>query len=350
MKIELLSSITNVIDAVKISISRSVNKKMTLTYFFIGYYIVEHEQSGESRASYSKEILKFLSLELTKIYGKGYSVDNLENMRKFYLAYRSRLPLTISLQKSENFSRIFEDQNNIPFQLGWSHYVLLSRIKDSDERKFYELESIQSNWGIEELKRQFDSSLYERLILSRDKKQVTDLAQKGQIIEKPTDVIKDPYVLEFLGLEGNSTYSETDLETAIINQLEHFMLELGKGFLFAGRQIRFTFDEEHYYVDLVFYNRLLRCFVLIDLKIGKLKHQDLGQMLMYVNYYDRFERNEDENNTIGIIICKDKNDALVEITLPEDNDQIFASKYQLYLPSKKELQQQVLEVVIGRSK
>jgi predicted nuclease of restriction endonuclease-like (RecB) superfamily len=211
------------------------------------------------------------------------------------------------------------------------------RIDDEAVRNFYEVETVKNNWSVREMSRQMNSSLYERLSLSKNKQEVRKLSEHGHIVEKPADLIKDPYVLEFLEIPESASFSETELETAIINKLEHFLLELGKGFTFAGRQVRFTFDEEHFRVDLVFYNRLLKCFVLIDLKIGKLKHQDLGQMQMYVNYYDRFVKLEDENKTIGIILCKDKKDTMVEITLPENNQQIFASKYELILPSKEQL-------------
>lgn len=210
------------------------------------------------------------------------------------------------------------------------------RMKNLDERNFYEIEAIENNWSLRELRRQIDSALYERLVLSRDKEKIKSLALKGQIIEKPEDIVKDPYILEFLGLEEQNSYSENRLETEIINNLEKFLLELGKGFTFVGRQVRFTFDEKHFRVDLVFYNRLLKCFVLIDLKIGEVTHQDLGQMQMYVNYYDRYVKLDDENKTIGIIICRDKNDTLVKMTLPEDNQQIFASRYMTVLPSKEE--------------
>ena len=240
-------------------------------------------------------------------------------MKQFYLSY-SKVQ-TVSAQ----------------FKLSWSHYLILMRMENTDERNFYEIEAIENNWSLRELRRQIDSALYERLVLSRDKEKIKSLALKGQVIENPEDMVKDPYILEFLGLEEKSGYSENELETAIINNLEKFIMELGKGFLFQGRQVRFTFDEEHYFVDLVFYNRLLKCFVLIDLKIGKLKHQDLGQMQMYVNYYDRFVKLPDENKTIGIIICKEKNDTLVKMTLPEDNQQIFASRYMTVLPSKDEI-------------
>jgi len=226
--------------------------------------------------------------------------------------------------------------------MSWSHYVFLLTIDNRDERRFYEIESKQNGWSLSELKRQFSSGIYEGLALSRDKMGVKTLAQKGHIIEKPEDVLKDPYVLEFLGLDEKTQYSESDLESAIIDKLGTFLLELGKGFLFEARQKRFTFDADHYFVDLVFYNRILRCYVLIDLKIGKISHADIGQMQMYVNYYDRYVKREDETPTIGIILCRTKNDALVRLTLPE-NSNIYASQYQLYLPSKEELQQKLME-------
>jgi len=207
-----------------------------------------------------------------------------------------------------------------------------------EERKFYEIESQSNNWSVRELKRQFDSSLYERLVLSRDKKGVKELSEKGQILNVPKDAIKEPYVLEFLGLGEKERYSESDLEKAIIDKIEQFLLELGKGFAFVARQKRISFDERHFFIDLVFYNRLLKCFLLIDLKIGDLAHQDVGQMQMYVNYYDREMKLEDENNTIGLILCKEKSELLVEYTLPKSNSQIFASRYETVLPSKKELQ------------
>ncbi|MCD8248313.1 MAG: PDDEXK nuclease domain-containing protein, partial [Lachnospiraceae bacterium] len=223
------------------------------------------------------------------------------------------------------------------FYLSWSHYLKLMRISNVDERHFYEIEAAKNEWSLAELNRQFDSALYERLALSRDKDEVARLATEGQVIEKPSDAVKDPYVLEFLGLPELPEYSESELETRIIDHLQQFLLELGTGFAFIGRQIRFTFNEEHFRVDLVFFNRILRCFVLFDLKIGQLKHQDIGQMQMYVNYYDRMVKLPEENPTIGIVLCKDKNNAVVEMTLPENNKQIFASKYETVLPSKEDL-------------
>lgn len=224
--------------------------------------------------------------------------------------------------------------------LGWSHYLVLLSVSDPQERAFYQHEAWENNWTVRELERQIASALYERLALSRSQEGIQALARDGQVIESPQDAIKDPYILEFLGLRERSEYSENDLERALIDKLEHFLLELGKGFLFEARQKRFTFDQDHFRVDLVFYNRLLRCYVLIDLKLDKLTHQDLGQMQMYVNYFDRYVKTEAENPTVGIVLCKRKNDALVELTLPRDAN-IFAAQYQLYLPSKEELRQQI---------
>ena len=278
--------------------------------------------------------MKGLSTKLTEEFGRGFSVTNLQQMKNFYVVYGKQQTPSV---KSSNSNNLLQEHENL--NLSWSHYLLLMRIDNPDERKFYEIEVVENNWSLRELQRQFDSALYERLVLSRDIKGVKELSKKGQIIEKAKDSLKDPYILEFIGLPENNKYSENELEQKIIDKLEHFLLELGKGYTFVGRQVRFTFDEEHFRVDLVFYNRLLRCFVVIDLKIGKLTHQDIGQMQMYVNYYDRFVKLETENKTIGIILCKDKKGTLVEITLPENNEQIFASKYQTILPSKKELKQ-----------
>ena len=315
---------------------RTVNKTMVLTYFEIGRIIVEEEQKGKARAEYGKGILKELSKRLTKEFGKGFSVDNLENMRRFYLIYSisEKSSRKSNNEKSETVSRIFDKTD---FELSWSHYLFLLKIDHPEERKFYEIEATNNNWSVRGLQRHFNSALFERLVLSRDKKEIKNLSEKGQIIEKPIDTVKDPYVLEFLGLPEERKYSETELEQEIIDKLEHFLLELGKGFTFVGRQVRFTFKEKHFRVDLVFYNRILQCFVLIDLKIGEISHQDLGQMQMYVNYYDRKVKLSHENPTIGIVLCRTKDDALVEMTLSEKNEQIFASKYLTVLPSKEEL-------------
>ncbi len=244
-----------------------------------------------------------------------------------------------AIEKSEPVVRNSEDTL---FKLSWTHYLILMRIRDDQERLFYEREAVARNWGKRELSRQYASSLYERLLLSTDKGKIQNIAKKGEIPDDLSFRVKDPYVLEFLGLHEQPEYSENDLESRIIDHLQEFLMEMGKGFTFVGRQVRFTFDEEHFRVDLVLYNRLLRCFVLIDLKTEKLKHQDLGQMQMYVNYYDRYERTTEENPTIGILLCSDKNDNMVELTLPEDTN-IYASKYELYMPDKKLLQKKLKE-------
>ena len=317
--ISLYNKIASILEESRKLVATTVNTAMVQTYFEIGRLIVEEEQHGNIRAEYGKETLKKLSEKLTANYGKGFSVTNLKQMRDFYLTYQIRQ--TVSDQ----------------FTLSYSHYLFLMRIDNPDERNFYEIEATSSNWSLRELKRQFDSALYERLSLSKDKEKVKLLAQQGQVVENPSDIVKDPYVLEFLGLPEKSCYSESELESRLIEKLESFLLELGKGYTFVGRQVRLSFDEKHFFVDLVFYNRLLQCFVLIDLKIGEITHQDLGQMQMYVNYYDRFVKLDNENKTIGIILCKKKSDSLVEITLPENNNQIFASKYQTVLPNKEDL-------------
>ena len=223
------------------------------------------------------------------------------------------------------------------FHLSWSHYLTLMRMDEIDERNFYEIESTKNNWSVRTLKRQYDSALYTRLVLSRDKEGIKKLSNEGLVIESPQDAIKDPYILEFIGLPENHRYSESEIEQKIIDKLEYFLLELGTGFSFVARQKRISFDDKHFRIDLVFYNRTLKSFVLIDLKIGELKHQDIGQMQMYVNYYDREIKADDENKTIGLILCKNKSKSVVEYTLPIDNKQIFASKYKTVLPSKEEL-------------
>jgi len=267
------------------SVSRAVNTAMVHAYFEIGRLIVEDEQHGKTRAEYGEETLKMLSERLAAEFGRGFSMRNLRNMRTFYLTFRNRQTLSA--------------------RLSWSHYTLLMRLDDEQARDFYIKEAEAENWSVRELDRQINSLLFERLALSRNKVEIKALAEQGQIIESPRDAIKDPYILEFLGLPEQAAYSEKDLETALLNNLQSFLLELGKGFTFVARQKRITLDAEHFYIDLAFYNRLLRCFVLIDLKIGKLTHRDLGQMQMYVNFYDREVKTDDENRTIGIILCRD---------------------------------------------
>lgn len=336
----LIAQVRALIQSARHAAASTVNTLQVLTNFEIGRRIVEHEQKGEKRAGYGQELLKELSAQLTEEFGKGFSVSNLQLMRKFFVENQSRIQQkpSVKLAISEKPSRKFPN----PFTLSWSHYVLLLTIKDPGERSFYEIEAAREGWSLPELKRQKASCLYERLALSRDKAGVKRLAEKGQIVTRPADVLKEPLVLEFLGLDEKAGYSETDLESALITHLEKFLLELGKGFLFEARQKRFTFDEDHYFLDLVFYNRLLRCYVVIDLKLDKLSHQDLGQMQMYVNYYDRHVKLPDENPTVGLLLCKEKKDAVVKLTLPKDAN-IHAREYQLYLPSKELLRQKLLD-------
>ncbi|MEI6346812.1 MAG: PDDEXK nuclease domain-containing protein [Bacteroidota bacterium] len=345
--ITLFNRVVELIETARLKISTNFNLAMVHTYFEIGKMIIEEEQKGNKRAEYGKSVLKQLSAKLTTKFGKGFSVENLDKMRFFYNVYSNSISSTVLTKFDKNeISNSLSALNNTEiiqkFQLSWSHYLILMRIQNPNERKFYEIESKENNWSLNELKRQYHSSLYERLALSRNKEEVINLSKQGQLIAKPQDIFKNPLSLEFLGLEERVSYSESDLEYSIINRLQYFLLELGKGFLFESRQKRFTFDNDHFYVDLVFYNRLLQCYVLIDLKTDKLTHQDLGQMQMYVNYYDRFVKKDFEKPTIGILICKKKADALVELTLPKDA-QIYASEYSLYLPDKLILQQKLQE-------
>ena len=335
-------SIAEVLTQARKSAKTAVNLSMVYAYFEIGRKIVEEEQHGAKRAAYGTQLLNELSVYLTKSFGKGYSTDNLKLMRRFYVVYSGDQIGETAFPQSKNLP---VTNTGRKFYLSWSHYLKLMRISNIDERHFYEIESVKNDWSLTELKRQYNSSLYERLSLSTDKDKVYRLAIEGQTVEQSKDVVKDPYVLEFLGLPELPYYSESELESRIIDHLQQFLLELGTGFAFVGRQERFTFNEEHFMVDLVFYNRLLRCFVLFDLKIGELKHQDIGQMQMYVHYYDRQVKLLDENPTIGIILCRDKNNAVVEMTLPEDNSQIFASKYETVLPSKEALQKLLQEQI-----
>ena len=331
---EILSDIQNILNQARQKAYQSINLAMVQAYWLIGKRIVEEDQQGETRAVYGKALLKTLSSQLNGEFGKGFSVDNLQNMRLFYLEFSNYETV------SRNLKTINSESPN--FKLSWSHYLMLIAIKEPTERAFYEIEAIENNWSLRQLKRQYDSGLYMRLALSTDKIGIKQLAEKGHILENPTDAIKEPYILEFLNLQEHYRYSESDLENALIDKLEAFLLELGKVYTFVTRQKRITFDEKHFKIDLVFYNRILKCFVIIDLKIGELKHQDIGQMQMYVNYYDRFVKLDDENKTIGIILCQKKSDLLVEMTLPENNDQIFASRYQTVLPSKEDLRQLLL--------
>ncbi len=328
------------------SAARAVDHSLVVRNWLFGWYIVEFEHGGADRSElYGKELIARLSNKLKASGLKGCSPTNLRKFREFYQGYpeiQQTLSVNSVLVPTGIAATVFSAIEK-RFSLGWSHYVTLLTIDNPDARRFYEIEAAESDWSVRELERQIASSLYERLALSRNKGDVRRLAREGQVVEKASDLIKNPLVLEFLGLEEKPTYSETELETAIIDRLQHFLLELGKGFLFEARQKRFTFDNRHFFVDLVFYNRLLRCYVLIDLKRGELTHQDLGQMQMYVNYFDRYVKTEGELPTVGIVLCDSKSDAVVELTLPQDAN-IYASKYELYLPSKQELAAQLESV------
>lgn len=294
----------------------AVNTEMLNLYWNIGKVIMEIQQ-GDERASYGDAVLDKLSKKLTNEFGKGFSKRNLERMRKFYICF----PIATTLSS----------------QLGWSHYLEIIKIDEKAKRKFYLNECINSKWSVRELQRQIGSLLYERLVLSNDKNKILELAEKGHELKTGKDLVKDPFVLEFLDIKENTEYLESDLEKNILEHLKELLLELGKGFMFVGSQVRLTLEEDHFYPDLVFYNRLLKCFVIIDLKIGKVTHQDIGQMQMYVNYYDREIKNDDENPTVGILLSTLKNKTVVKYTLPENNKNIFSSQYKLHLPTEQEL-------------
>ncbi len=351
----LYERIVLILEDAREQVSRTVNTEMVHAYWFIGREIVQVEQQGQQRAEYGERLMEKLAERLALRFGRGFSVPSLRRMRQFYLVYPtgSTLPKNARLEEkdlnllgvsgdSKIRSALLSESSSaagrpFPPALSWTHYLLLMRIHDPVARAFYEIEAVRESWSMRELQRQVASHLFERLAKSRDKEEVLALARQGQTVSKPADVLKEPLVLEFLDLDEKPAWQERDMEGAIVHRLQDFLLELGKGFCFVARQKRLTLDGDHFYVDLVFYNRLLRCFVLLDLKLGRLTHQDLGQMQMYVNYFDRFQRAEHEAKTIGIVLCSEKNEAMVKITLPEDNEQIRAARYQLYLPTEDEL-------------
>ncbi len=354
---QLAEKIESLVTEARRNVASVANTAQVYTYYEIGRYIIEDEQGGKVRAEYGKGILKRVSEQLTERLGKGWSEENLRQMRKFFAIYSgllsnvhgefSKIPDTVlEIENKEIPDTALEIRSqrllNHDFVLSWSHYQILTHVEDPCARSFYEIEANKQAWSTRQLQRQIGSGLYERLAISRDKDEVMRLAKEGQVVEKPSDIIKDPVVLEFIGLKSDASYSESDLESAIISRLQEFLLEMGKGFLFEARQKRFTFEERHFYVDLVLYNRLLQCYVLVDLKMDDLTHQDLGQMQMYVNYYDRFVKEDFEKPTIGILLCERKNDALVELTLPQDAN-IYAQQYALCLPDKALLQQKLRE-------
>ncbi|MBQ2814126.1 MAG: DUF1016 family protein [Akkermansia sp.] len=320
----ILNDLRHIIDTAKLNTMRSIDFCRVRMYWELGQRIVEEEQHGAARANYGSFLLKNLAHRLEKEYGSGFSLRQLERARQFY--------------------RTYPNASALRSQLNWSQYKMLISIEDKNKREYYECESANNAWTGRELERQINSQLYERLLLSNDKEDVLAVARRERLPEQPAEVIKDPMILEFLGLERKAKYYEKDLESAILTHIQQFLLELGNGFTFVARQKRLLLEDDEYFADLVFYNRLLRCFVVIELKTGKLTHQDLGQLQMYVNYYDRTEKRPDENPTIGILLCASKNDTAVKMTLPQDNQTILASEYRLYLPSSEEFIREVNEV------
>ena len=321
----LISNIEQTVAIAKEKLATSVNTTITETYWQIGKYIVETEQDGKIKAAYGKKLLTTLSHELTLRLGKGYSRPNLNNMRKFYLKY--------------------PNCQTVSDKLSWSHICELIKIDDDLERSFYERQTVNENWSVRELQRQIDSALFLRLAVSRDKEGILSLAQRGIEVQKPEDVIKSTYTLEFLNLPESSQYTESDLEQRLIDNLQKFLLELGKGFTFVGRQYKITINNVHYYVDLVFYHRILKCFVLIDLKKNSVRHEDIGQMNMYLGYFATEENMPDDNAPIGIIMSRNKDELLVEYATYGMDSNLFVSKYELYLPNREDLERLVSNIL-----
>ena len=367
----LYQRIRQILESARAGAARSVNTAQVMAYWLIGREIVEEEQRGRRRADYGARLLIELSSRLQADFGKGFSVNNLEHFRDFYLTYprlvspenshalRVKLAVgsVMGLPAISHAVRGKSGQSSswtpglLHPNLSWTHYRVLLRVDKPEARSFYEVEAIKNNWSARELERQKNSLLYERLALSKDKKGLMQLATQGHKVQQPADVFKDPVVMEFLGLPESPRLVETDLEQALINNLQAFLLELGKGFAFVARQERLTLDGDHFYIDLVFYHTVLKCYVIIDLKTGKLTHQNLGQLQLYVNYYDRERRTEGDNPSLGLILCADKNDTVVKYTLaPDQQKKIFASRYKLHLPTEAELKAEIrreLEMLRG---
>ena len=320
----LIDDIRGIIDSARAQAVRSVDFCRVQMYWQMGKRIFEEEQQGKERADYGAYLIKNLAKELQPEYGSGFSARQLAFCRQFY--------------------RLYPIANALRSQLNWTQYRMLIQIPETDKREYYELEAVNNAWTSRELERQIHSQLYERLLLSNDKETVMAMARKERLPQSPLEIIKDPMYLEFLGLERKAAYYEKDLESAIITHLQHFLLELGQGFTFVARQKRILLEDDEFFADLVFYNRLLKCFVVIELKTGKLTHQDLGQLQMYVNYYDRVEKTSEENPTIGILLCTGKNDTAVRMALPEGNQTILASEYKQYLPTLDQLIDEVNSV------
>lgn len=319
-----ISEIRRIIDEARTNAVRSVDFCRVMMYWNIGKRIFEEEQQGKDRADYGTYLIKNLANNLEPEYGSGFGVRQLEQCRQFY--------------------RLYPIANALRSQLNWTQYRMLIQIQDPDKREYYELEAVNNCWTGRELERQIDSLLYERLLMSNDKESVLAVARKQRIPESPKEIIKEPVILEFLGLEKKPHYYESNFESALIEHLQNFLLEMGNGFAFVARQKRILIEDDEFFIDLVLYNRLLRCFVLIELKTGKLTHQDIGQLQMYVNFYDRIEKLPDENKTIGILLCTNKNDTVVKMSLPENNSTIMAAQYTLYLPTEEQLKKEIEEI------
>lgn len=354
---DLFDRVVSILDRARDRIVRSVNSEMVIAYWYIGREIVEHLQARKKRAAYGQQLLESLSSRLRLRYGKGFSVTNLRYFRLFYQAYADRspkirhkpcdeLPISDTGQKHHKTVDVFEDLvsairsadsiNGFASMLSWSHYRTLTKVEHRAERLFYEIEAERQGWSVPQLERQIDSLLFARLLKSRDKAGLIELATRGQVIRKPTDALKDPYVLDFLDIPDGKTLHESDLESAILHKLQAFLLELGKGFAFVARQKRLAFDDEQFYVDLVFYNTILKCYLLIDLKVGRLSHQDIGQMDGYVRLFDDQCTTEGDNPTIGLILCARKNEAIARYSVLSESKQIFAARYLHVLPTEEE--------------
>ncbi|MDD2715254.1 MAG: PDDEXK nuclease domain-containing protein [Candidatus Wallbacteria bacterium] len=329
----LFQRVVEILEQARTNVTRTVNSQMVIAYWMIGREILLEEQQGNKRADYGTRLIEQLSLKLTEHFGKGFSPSNLWDFRNFYLCYQERTPEILHALRGESAA----GSTGFSSRLSWTHYRLLMRVEKAEARSFYEIEAEKNGWSSRQLERQINSLFFQRLLKSRDKKGMLKLATDGQLIEKPIDIIKDPYILEFLDLPESSQLRENKLEEALISHLQEFLMELGNGFAFIGRQKRITMEGDHFYPDLVFYHIKLKCYVIIDLKISRLSHADLGQIMMYVHYYDREMRTADDNPTIGIVLCTDKNETVVRYVLDEKNERIFASRYKLELPKEEDL-------------
>lgn len=337
----LYQRVEGILEQARGQAARSVNAEMVRAYWLVGREIVEEEQRGKARAGYGDALIDHLAARLRAGFGKGYTPTNLRYMRLFYLAYPLLLPEIRHAVRDESAAVLpagrRDGDGTLNPNLSWTHYRLLTKVESPEARAFYEIEAARNHWSSRELERQVNSLLFERLAKSRDKAGLMRLTTRGLEAQRPEDVIKDPLVLEFVGLPESPRLVESDLEQALLTNLQAFLLELGRGFAFLARQRRITLDGDHFYVDLVFYHVVLKCYVLIDLKVEKLSHADVGQMQLYVNYYDEAERTAGDGPTLGLILCADKNDLMVKYTVGKENQQIFASRYKLHLPSEKEL-------------